>query len=142
MAAQHHADQGGRPLGANLLLLADTLDGRSTETWRLWVTGDRLERRDWGIELIGRDDVDMPIVFLDGVPSKLVLETKTLRSQSSFKGPPPQRAAYEFNDMIGQMREVAERLILDLVAVAVASAQQMGGVDAAFVFAPRSDHMN
>ena len=58
------------------------------------------------------------------------------------EGLPTQRAAHEFDDVIGQMREVAERLVLDLVAVAIASVQQMRGVDAALVLVPRSDDMN
>ena len=37
----------------------------------------------------------------------------------------------------GQMREIAERLVLDCAVFAVAPAQQMGGVLAAFVGAPR-----
>src|SRR5262249_44161860 len=40
------------------------------------------------------------------------------------------------------MREIAERLILDLVAFAVAAAQQMGSVLATLVGAPRGDDMN
>src|SRR5262249_34883562 len=40
------------------------------------------------------------------------------------------------------MREIAERLILDLVAFAVAVAQQMGSVFATLVGAPRGDDMN
>ncbi len=74
------------PLGNNFVLLTDVLGGKVDGTWRLWLTCQRLERRDWGIELIGRDDVDMAILFPDGVPPGLALENKTLRSSSSLKG--------------------------------------------------------
>src|SRR5262245_47977078 len=40
------------------------------------------------------------------------------------------------------MRQIAERLVLDLVAVAIASAKQMGDVLAALILPPRSDDVN
>src|SRR5262245_17067206 len=40
------------------------------------------------------------------------------------------------------MRQIAERLVLDLVAVAIAAAKQMGDVLAALILPPRSDDVN
>jgi hypothetical protein len=73
--------------GANFVVLSDSLAGGREATWRLWLTGERRERHNWGVELIGRDDVDMDVVFLGGVPAGLDFETKTVRSVSSIKGP-------------------------------------------------------
>jgi hypothetical protein len=53
-----------------------------------------------------------------------------------------ERAADEVDDRIGQMREVAQRLVLDLARVAVGASQQVGLVDAALVAARRSDDVN
>jgi hypothetical protein len=49
------------------------------------------------------------------------------------EGFPTQRAAHEIDDMVGQMRKIAECLVLDLVAVTVASTQQMCRIDATLV---------
>lgn len=75
------------PLGPNYVLLTDTLGGKADGTWRLWLTGERIERRVWGATLIGQDDVDLDIVFLGGAPPVLDLQTKTLRSAASVRGP-------------------------------------------------------
>jgi hypothetical protein len=40
------------------------------------------------------------------------------------------------------MREIAERLVFDFAVIAIAAAQQMGGVFAALVGATRSDDVN
>jgi hypothetical protein len=53
-----------------------------------------------------------------------------------------QGTAHQVDDGVGQMGEVAERLVLDLGAVAEGSAQQVGGVDAAFVMARRGDDVD
>src|SRR5262249_4724469 len=53
-----------------------------------------------------------------------------------------QTAAHQIDDVVGQMREIAKRLVLDLVAVAVAPAQQMAGILAALVGAPCRDDVN
>jgi len=53
-----------------------------------------------------------------------------------------QRPADDVDQAVGQMREVAQRLVLDLAVLAKAAAQQMGAVDAAFVRAGRGDDVN
>jgi len=53
-----------------------------------------------------------------------------------------QRPADDVDQAVGQMREVAQRLVLDLAVLAKAAAQQMGAVDAAFVRARRGDDVN
>jgi hypothetical protein len=53
-----------------------------------------------------------------------------------------QRAAYQLDDGIGQVREVAQGLVLDLAVLAEGAAQQMAGVDAALVLALRGDDVN
>src|SRR5215510_16488122 len=53
-----------------------------------------------------------------------------------------QTAAHQIDDVVGQMREIAKRLVLDLVAFAVAPAQQMAGILAALVGAPCRDDVN
>src|SRR5262245_56627261 len=55
---------------------------------------------------------------------------------------PAQAAAHQIDDVVGQMREIAKRLVLDLVAFAVAPAQQMGRILAALAGAPRRDDVN
>src|SRR5215475_13311012 len=55
---------------------------------------------------------------------------------------PAQAAAHQIDDVVGQMREIAKRLVLDLVAFAVAPAQQMGRILAALVAAPCRDDVN
>src|SRR5262245_20596750 len=53
-----------------------------------------------------------------------------------------QGAAHQLDHFAGQMRQIAERLVLYLVAVAIASAEQMGDVFAALILPPRSDDVN
>jgi hypothetical protein len=48
-----------------------------------------------------------------------------------------ERPAHELDHALGQVREVAERLVLDLAALAVTAPQQVGDVDAVLV--PRLD---
>ncbi len=52
-----------------------------------------------------------------------------------------QAAADEVDDRVGQMGEVAERLVADGVAVAIAAAQQMGVVDLAIIVAGRCHYI-
>src|SRR5262245_19544950 len=53
-----------------------------------------------------------------------------------------QGAAHQLDHLAWQMRQIAERLVLDLVAVAIASAEQMGDVFAALILPARSDDVN
>jgi len=53
-----------------------------------------------------------------------------------------QGPAHDVDQAVGQMREVAQRLVLDLAVLAKAAAQQMGAVDAAFVLARGGDDVN
>ena len=52
------------------------------------------------------------------------------------------RATNQVDEMAGEVREVAERLVLDRVALAVAAAQQVGLVDLVFVGPPCGYYMN
>jgi hypothetical protein len=53
-----------------------------------------------------------------------------------------QRAADDVDQRIGQMRQIAQRLVLDLAVFAVAAAQQVGGVDLVLVDATRGDDVS
>jgi hypothetical protein len=77
----------GEPTGANFVVLLDRIDGKRPAVWRLWLNAARLERHDWGVRLIGKEDVDIDVVFWGGAPAGLEFETKSLRSLSSLKGP-------------------------------------------------------
>ena len=72
----------------------------------------------------------------------LMFGVTTVFDMFTDEGFAAQRPADHLDDAIGQMREVAERLVLDLAVLAIASAQQMRGVVAALVVAPRSDDVN
>ena len=67
------------PLGPNYIVLRDEFAGASNSaapgtTWRLWLTGDRIELDGNRARLIGKDDVDMDIFFLSGAPSGATIE--------------------------------------------------------------------
>ena len=55
---------------------------------------------------------------------------------------PAKPSANDFDQVIGQMGEVAQRLVLDLACVTIGAAQEMGLVDAALVPASRRGYMN
>jgi hypothetical protein len=50
-----------------------------------------------------------------------------------------ERAPDDVDQRIGQVRQVAQGLVLDLAVFAVAAAQQVGAVDLVLVGAPRGD---
>ena len=53
-----------------------------------------------------------------------------------------QGGANDLDQVVGQMRKIAEGLVLDGAIFAVTAAQQMGAVDLAFVLARRSNDMS
>jgi hypothetical protein len=50
-----------------------------------------------------------------------------------------QRAADDLDQLIAQVRQVAQGLVLDGAALAVAAPQQVGAIDLVLVLAPRGD---
>lgn len=74
------------PLGLNYVLIEDDLPGAKNATWRLWLTGERLERSSKGVTLVGCDEVDLDVFCLDATPA-LSFQSRTLRSASSVRGP-------------------------------------------------------
>jgi hypothetical protein len=52
-----------------------------------------------------------------------------------------QRAADDVDQRIGQVRQIAQRLVLDLAAFAVAAAQQVGAIDLVLVDTPSGDYV-
>ena len=53
-----------------------------------------------------------------------------------------QPPANDIDEVGRQVREIAEGLVLDLALLAIGSPEQMGLVDAIFVDAPRSGHVD
>ena len=80
-----------------------------------------------------KDRVDVAVRFGSDDLQSLICGNETLAAQAT---------AHQIDNVLGQMREIAERLVFDLVAFAVAPAQQMAGVLAALVGAPRRDDVN
>ena len=54
---------------------------------------------------------------------------------------PLQRAANQIDYGVWQVREISQRLVLDLAVFAVAAAQQMGAIDLAVVLAIGCDYV-
>ena len=53
------------PLGPNYFLLADTFDAKSVPTvWRLFLAATQITPTATGVTVVGKDDVDLDIVFL------------------------------------------------------------------------------
>ncbi len=61
------------PLGPNYFLVADTFDAASVPTtWRLFLAAAEIKPTDTGVTAIGRDDVDLDIVFLGGTVKPVI----------------------------------------------------------------------
>jgi hypothetical protein len=76
------------PLAPNYFVLADTLDAKSTPTvWRLFLNAAEIKPIPNGVTLIGKDDVDMDIVFLRPANVKVQIHAETLPATAYSKGP-------------------------------------------------------
>ena len=71
------------PLGPNYYVLRDELTGALNSTWRLWLTADRVELAGDRVRVIGKDDVDMDVIFLSGPPAGMTVEEAARTSVSS-----------------------------------------------------------
>lgn len=59
------------PLGPNYVVITDTLDKKSAPTtWRLFLSARQIVPTGSGVTVVGRDDVDMDMVFLRPVMAK------------------------------------------------------------------------
>ena len=63
------------PLGPNYFVISDTLNAASVPTiWRLFLASDKVEPIANGVTMIGREDVDMDIVFVRPAGVKPVIQ--------------------------------------------------------------------
>ena len=92
------------PESMNYFVLRDDVAGDTEGIWRLWLTAERIELGSQRVHLVGKDDVDMDIFFLNGQPQDVWLETKTRKSASSFFNNSPFETTQTEVDPVGGTR--------------------------------------
>jgi len=66
------------PLGPSYFLVSDSLAGRASGTWRLWLTAQGIELKAPLARVTGREDVDTDLHFLQPPDASLKTEEKTV----------------------------------------------------------------
>jgi len=69
--------KGADPLAPSYFVIADSLDRPVPATWRLWCTADRVELQPGQALVVGKEDVDTDLVFLQPRAAAARIEDKT-----------------------------------------------------------------
>jgi hypothetical protein len=75
------------PLGPNYFVIADTLDAKSVPTtWRLYLAAAQITPTASGVTVVGRDDVDMDVIFLRPAALQFEIQSNHIAAAVSASG--------------------------------------------------------